>query len=129
MMRRFIKIIIGPILRKICALYLRKPRKYSYRKISVVVAPTVFPPFITISTKLLLEFIEKLPLNGKTFLELGCGCGIISILAAKKGAFVTATDITRLRWKHCKKMLTTIPSPYRLCIRICLKVLKDHSTL
>ncbi len=40
-----------------------------------------------------MEFIETLSLKEKTFLELGCGCGIISILAAKKGAKVTATDI------------------------------------
>ena len=69
----------------------------------MVVAPTVFPPFITISTKLLLEFIEELPLNGKTFLELGCGCGIISILAAKKGAFVTATDINQTALETLQK--------------------------
>ena len=58
-----------------------------------MVVPTVFPPFLTISTKLLLEFIEPMDLRDKKFLELGCGCGIISILAAKKGAVVTATDI------------------------------------
>jgi len=92
-MRAFVKKIISPLLKKASALYLSKPRKYSYKDISVWVEPSVFPPFITISTKLLLEFVETLNIKGKTLLELGCGCGIISILAAKKGATVTATDI------------------------------------
>lgn len=34
-----------------------------------------------------------MPLKGKKFLELGCGSGLISIAAAKKGARVTASDI------------------------------------
>lgn len=92
-MRAFVKKIISPLLKKANAVYLSKPRKYKYKDISVWVEPTVFPPFITISTKLLLEFTETLELQNKTFLELGCGCGIISVLAAKKGAIVTATDI------------------------------------
>jgi release factor glutamine methyltransferase len=42
---------------------------------------------------LLLQYISKIDLNRKTFLELGCGSGLIAITAAKKGAIVTATDI------------------------------------
>lgn len=34
-------------------------------------------------------------LENKTFLELGCGCGIISLLASKKGAKVVASDINQ----------------------------------
>lgn len=92
-MKALIKRIISPFLKKASAIYLSKPRKYTYKKIAVWVEPTVFPPFITFSTKLLLEFLETLSLKEKKVLELGCGCGIISILAAKKGAIVTATDI------------------------------------
>ena len=99
-MRTLIKKILQPFVSKAHAFYLRKPRRYSYKAISVWVAPGVFPPFLTLSTKLLLEFTEMLALKGKTFLELGCGCGIISILAAKKEAKVTATDINEnaLAW-------------------------------
>lgn len=95
-MRKILKKIASPFLQKASVIYLKKRRKYSFKDITVWVEPTVFPPFITISTKLLLEFIEPLDLKGKTFLELGCGCGIISILAAQKGAFVTATDINQI---------------------------------
>src|SRR6185436_6799030 len=45
------------------------------------------------STHMLLKYLKKLPLEKKLFLELGCGSGLISIYAAKKGAMVTATDI------------------------------------
>lgn len=92
-MKAIIKRIISPLLQKASAAYLKKPRKYSYRGISVWVEPTVFPPFLTISTKLLLQFLETFSVNDKKFLELGCGCGVISILAAKNGAHVTAVDI------------------------------------
>ena len=92
-MRAFLKKILSPLLQKASAIYLSKPRKYRYKDLSVLIEPTVFPPFLTISTKLLLEFIAPLSLKGKTFLELGCGSGIISILAARNGAQVTATDI------------------------------------
>lgn len=102
-MRAIIKKILSPFLQKAQAAYLTKPRKYTYKDISVMVEPTVFPPFITISTKLLLEFIEPMDLKGKKFLELGCGCGIISILAAKKGAAVTATDINEVALSALEK--------------------------
>lgn len=94
-MKAIIKRIISPLLQKASAQYLKKRRKYSYRGVSVWVEPTVFPPFLTISTKLLLQFMETLDLKNKKVLELGCGCGIISILAAKNGARVTAVDINQ----------------------------------
>ena len=102
-MRTILKNIAGPFLKKASALYLSKPRKYKYKDLSVWVEPSVFPPFITISTKLLLEFTEILDLKNRTFLELGCGCGIISILASKNGAKVTATDINPTALEALKK--------------------------
>lgn len=102
-MKAIIKRIISPLLQKASASYLKKPRKYSYRGISVWVAPGVFPPFLTISTKLLLQFLETCDVKGKTFLELGCGCGVISILAAKQGADVTAVDISETALEALRK--------------------------
>ena len=111
-MRKLLKKIASPFLQKASAIYLKKRRKYTYKDISVWVEPTVFPPFITISTKLLLEFIEPLDLKDKRILELGCGCGIISILTAQKGAIVTATDINEVAlsalYQNAKENLATI---------------------
>ncbi len=39
--------------------------------------------------------MEGLDLKNKTVLELGAGSGLISLVAAKKGAIVTATDISK----------------------------------
>jgi len=93
MMRSFIKKITHPFFKIWARWYYRKPRKYAYKGLSVLVHPEVFPPHLTLSTKLLLDYISKIDLTHKTFLELGCGSGIISLFAAKKGAHVTATDI------------------------------------
>ncbi len=85
---------ISPILKILVQVYTRKERDYSYDDISVKVLPGVFHPGLFISTKVLLDFVKTLKFEGKTFLELGAGTGIISILAAKKGAVVYASDIS-----------------------------------
>jgi len=92
-MRQFIKKITHPFLKLGLQLYYFKPKKYCYEGICVKVHPDVFPPHLTLSTKILLDFIKPLQLTNKSFLELGCGSGIISILAAKKQANVISTDI------------------------------------
>lgn len=93
--RSIIKKITKPFLNAGLKFYYRKPRKYTYQDIEVMVHPEVFPPHLTLSTKILLNYISDLELQNKTFLELGCGCGIISLLASKKGALVTASDINK----------------------------------
>ena len=84
---------LNPVLQPLAKLYFNKPRSFHYLGIKGVVLPDVFHPQLTISTKLLMEFIDKLELKGKSLLELGCGTGFISTLAAKKGAKVLASDI------------------------------------
>jgi release factor glutamine methyltransferase len=92
-MRNFIKKITHPFLKLGLKLYYSKPRNYCYENICVKVHSDVFPPHLTLSTRILLDFIKPIDLTNKTFLELGCGSGIISLFAAKKGAKVTSTDI------------------------------------
>jgi release factor glutamine methyltransferase len=75
--------------------YLSKTRSYQYEGIRLDVAPEVFHPGFFFSTHVLLKYLKKLPLSNKLFLELGCGSGLISIYAAKKGAIVSATDINK----------------------------------
>src|SRR5689334_6475923 len=94
-MRTILKQITHPFLKLGLKWYYRKPRNFSYGGITVKVHPEVFPPHLTLSTKILLDFIKPKELTGKTFLELGCGSGIISLLASRKGANVTATDINK----------------------------------
>ncbi len=102
-MREFIKIIIHPFLKVITKFWFSKPRRYSYKKVSVMVHPEVFPPHYTISTKILLDFISTLNVSKQEFLELGCGSGIISLYAASKKANVTAVDINVKAIEYLKK--------------------------
>ncbi len=101
--RSIIKRLTKPFLNAGLQFYYRKPRRYSYQDIEVLVHPEVFPPHLTLSTKLLLDFISELELQNKTFLELGCGSGIISLLASKKGAIVTASDINKTALGYLEK--------------------------
>src|SRR5712691_8037060 len=60
---------------------------------NLLVLPTVFHPKYFGSSLILGEYVESQPLEGKTFLDMGTGCGIIGFFAAQKGAIVTAVDI------------------------------------
>lgn len=53
----------------------------------------VFHPKFFFSSKYFYEFLTNKTLAGKAFLEIGCGSGILSLLALRKGADVTALDV------------------------------------
>ena len=93
---------IAPLIRKLAKIYTSKERTFSFKDIEVIVKPGVFHPGLFISTKMLLNFVEKLNLEQQTFLELGAGSGIISILAAKKGAKDYASDISGVAIENIK---------------------------
>jgi release factor glutamine methyltransferase len=50
-----------------------------------------------------MRFIDGLNIQGKTFLELGAGSGLIAFNAAKHGAVVTASDINTVAIEYLKK--------------------------
>ncbi|MBK8502393.1 MAG: methyltransferase [Saprospiraceae bacterium] len=89
-MRRILK----PFLWFVYKWYLSKPRWYHYNGLKVRVLPTVFHPGLLLSTKILLEFISTLDLKDKSVLELGAGSGLISLVAARQGSEVPASDIS-----------------------------------
>lgn len=91
-----IKKIIFPIAKLAFNTYHLRQRSYTYEGIEVAISSDVFPPHFTISTKILLDFLKPMNLENKTFLELGCGSGIIALFAASKGAKVTASDINQV---------------------------------
>lgn len=101
--KNIVKKLTHPFLKYTTQKYFSKPRNYSYQGIHVLVHPEVFPPHYTISTKILLDYINQLDLRKKTFLELGCGSGIISLFASSKGAKVLATDINKTAIEELKK--------------------------
>lgn len=101
-MRNFIKKITHPFLKFGLKLFYSKPRNYCYDTICIKVHPDVFPPHLTLSTKILLDFINPLDIKDKWFLELGCGSGIISLVAAQKKAKVIASDINETALEYLK---------------------------
>lgn len=95
-MNTILKHIVANTYKPLLVKYLSRARVYRYKDIRLDIPPQVFHPGFFFSTQLLLQYISKLPLHEKQFLEPGCGSGLISIVAAKKGANVTATDINHI---------------------------------
>ncbi len=105
-MRKYLKRGVSFFLVPLTQWYLRKERSYQYKGIKIKVFTGVFHPGYFYSTKFILEFLERQSLKGKTFLELGCGSGLISIVAAKAGALVTACDLSRKAIGNCQMNAT-----------------------
>src|SRR4026208_1463871 len=102
-MKGVLKHIVGRTYKPLLEKYLSRTRTYQYEDIRLEVAPEVFHPGFFFSTHVLLKYLKKSPLENKRFLELGCGSGLISIYAAKKGAIVTATDINKIALQFLAK--------------------------
>lgn len=101
-MGQLIKYITGRVYRPILAKYLSSTRTYRYQGLRLRIPPEVFHPGFFFSTKLLLQFVGRQRLKGLSFLELGAGSGLISLYAARKGAFVTASDINPVAVAYLK---------------------------
>ena len=91
-LRRIIKRIQSRIWKPYVQWYLRKPRRFRFRDVELLIRPEVFHPGMFYSTRFLVEYLDGFDLRGKSLWELGCGSGLISILAVKHGASVTASD-------------------------------------
>jgi methylase of polypeptide subunit release factors len=59
----------------------------------LVTDPEVFHPVYFHSTRILVEDLAAIDLTGRRFLDMGTGSGAIGVLAAARGARVTACDI------------------------------------
>src|SRR5262249_21990784 len=71
----------------------RKTVRTSVEGFDLQIFPSVFHPKYFGSSSILAKFVSGLTLHGKTFLEVGCGSGVVALCAAKAGAEVTAVDI------------------------------------
>lgn len=60
--------------------------------VTIVLCNNVYEP--AEDTELILEVVQQYNVDGKEILEIGAGTGIISLILAKKGANVTAVDIS-----------------------------------
>ncbi len=73
-----------------------KDNTYRYKNFLLQIPKGVFHPGLFFSTHFLIREMETIELSGKKFLELGCGSGLISLVAASKNANVTSSDINPL---------------------------------
>ncbi len=93
-MRHFLVRLLHPFLRRWYGWWSKRTRHYRRDGLDLVVLPGVFHPGLFISTGLMAEHVAGLDLTGRSFLELGAGSGRIALTAARKGAHVTASDIS-----------------------------------
>lgn len=73
--------------------YLRADRRVRVLGLDLQVSRDVFHPGLFFSSRFLASYLQGLDLRGKKLLDLGCGSGVLSLIAAKKGAQVHAVDI------------------------------------
>ena len=102
-MKAVLKHIVAHTYKPLLVRYLSKTRIYKHDDIRLEIPPQVFHPGFYFSTHLLLNYIKQFPLQGKSFLEPGCGSGLISIYASMNGSHVTATDINPIAIEFLKK--------------------------
>lgn len=92
-MKRLVQIFYSFFYKPFLKLYLRSDSTVSFDGFRLKVLTGVFHPRLFFSTKYFYSFIKKIELNSMNFLEIGSGSGILSLLAFKKGAKVSAVDI------------------------------------
>lgn len=102
-LRALLKNIVAHTYKPLLEKYLSKIRTYNYQDIQIQIPPEVFHPGFFFSTRLLLNYIKKLPVGGKSLLEPGCGSGLISIYAARQGAKVVSSDINPVAVEYLRK--------------------------
>lgn len=92
-LRRVEKKLMSMFYKPFVEWYTSRETTYKYTDLYIKVKPGVFHPGFFYSTEFMLEFFEFINFNRKNVLEIGSASGLISIVAAKGGGFVTAIDI------------------------------------
>lgn len=101
-MRRFFRILLHRFYRPLLQRYLRKGRSCRYAGLRLFIPAGVFHPAFFGSTRVMATFLQDQELQGRPLLEIGCGSGLLSLIAAGKGAEVTALDINPAAVTCCR---------------------------
>jgi len=94
------RLIVESLTEPLYKLYSSSVRVWEYAEMNFLVMPGVFHPGWFVTSRMLLDKIETLDLEGKQTLELGCGTGVQACLAAKLGAHSHALDVTPIACKN-----------------------------
>jgi release factor glutamine methyltransferase len=101
--KSILKKIISPILVPATKKYLRKERSTLFFGLNMTIPSGVFHPSLFFSTKTMAQWLLQQDLKKIKIMEIGCGSGAISVLAAKQGAEVICCDIHTLAVKTTLK--------------------------
>lgn len=72
--------------------YLKSARTWCYDSMELRVFTGVFHPGLFQSSKFLADHLKTYEMNGMRALDVGCGSGLLSLVAANAGANVTSID-------------------------------------
>ena len=72
---------------------IRRRRSWRWKGLTLEVPIGVFHPGLFFSSGVLAAQIERMQLGGRSVLDVGCGTGVLSLVAARAGAVVTAIDL------------------------------------
>jgi release factor glutamine methyltransferase len=73
--------------------YLKQERIFSYEGLDLRIYPGVFHPTYFFITGALVDLLNSVDIEGKSFCEVGAGSGLISFLAYRRKSRVTALDL------------------------------------
>jgi len=97
--KKYADYFLKPFLKR----HLKKTLIYNYNGLILKIYPSVFHPKYFFSTGVLAGFLNGLLLKNKNFCEVGCGSGLISLLAYKKEANVVCFDLNETAVKGVKE--------------------------
>jgi len=92
-MRSASHIIYNLLYKPVLKLYLKSDSTVRFDGFILKVMKGVFHPKLFFSSSYFYAFLNKQEMKDLVFLEIGCGSGLLSLLACRKGAVVTAVDI------------------------------------
>lgn len=91
--KKLIAKLLSPALVPIAKKYVQQERNTKFLGLRLKIPVGVFHPSLFFSTTTMGKYLISQNLTGKKILEIGCGSGALSILAAKNGAKVFCSDI------------------------------------
>lgn len=102
-LQKAIRLLLHWFYRPMLLGYLQKKRVFRYQGLRLSIPAGVFHPGFFGSTKVMARFLQGQKLDGQRVLEIGCGSGMLSLIAARKGAEAIASDINPMAVASCRE--------------------------